>query len=350
MQLVLINNRIVAHGEGFIALGGIVINTETGKKYEHATIAECSGCPSDIDTVGYEYRAGVFTPCAPYGIGKGNVAVLCNNDCKSIKDSEVSIDTVCAMSSYMSFVGNVNADMVSAAFGKGNEDEIAGIGKALVMYSHFKGEDIDFSVLQNYDSLKAISKSQEAISEVLGSSELVTLMQSNEYSKQFIELWRLNAALPESYRRNSFEDIVQDVQVMQYMYDNYATFEALNVLSYSSFVNAARQYATITDTVTCSAKEGDNRKALYNKKCFVVDVVIIEGKQTHNSGQYMVFTYRPNGVSPVERINSYDLSYGQPATFNVCKFASSLGATWDVSDTPNSDGGDTVYALVIPCE
>ena len=51
MQLVLINNRIVAHGDGFIALGGIVINTETGKKYEHATIAECSGCPSDIDTV-----------------------------------------------------------------------------------------------------------------------------------------------------------------------------------------------------------------------------------------------------------------------------------------------------------
>lgn len=94
MQLVLINKRIVAHGEGFIAMGGVVINTETGKKYEHATIAECSGCPSDIDKVGYEYHAGTFVPCAPYGIGQGNVAVLCNEDCKSIKDSGISFEDI----------------------------------------------------------------------------------------------------------------------------------------------------------------------------------------------------------------------------------------------------------------
>lgn len=94
MQLVLINKRIVAHGEGFIAMGGVVINTGTGKKYEHATIAECSGCPSDIDKVGYEYHAGTFVPCAPYGIGQGNVAVLCNEDCKSIKDSGISFEDV----------------------------------------------------------------------------------------------------------------------------------------------------------------------------------------------------------------------------------------------------------------
>lgn len=71
MQLVLVNNRIVAHGENFLAMGDVVINTETGARYEKATVAECSGCPSDIDQVGYEYRAGVFVPCAPYGKGKG---------------------------------------------------------------------------------------------------------------------------------------------------------------------------------------------------------------------------------------------------------------------------------------
>ncbi len=87
MQLVLINNRIVAHGENFLAMGGVVINTETGDKYENATIAECSGCPTDIDSVGYEYHAGVFVPCAPYGKGAGTVAVLCDKSCKSIKDS-----------------------------------------------------------------------------------------------------------------------------------------------------------------------------------------------------------------------------------------------------------------------
>lgn len=72
MQLVLSNNRVVAHGENFLAMGGVVINTETGAKYENATVAECDGCPSDIDKVGYEYHAGVFVPCAPYGVGNNN--------------------------------------------------------------------------------------------------------------------------------------------------------------------------------------------------------------------------------------------------------------------------------------
>lgn len=72
MQLVLSNNRVIAHGENFIAMGGVVINTETGAKYENATVAECEGCPSDINEVGYEYHAGVFKPCAPYGKGNNN--------------------------------------------------------------------------------------------------------------------------------------------------------------------------------------------------------------------------------------------------------------------------------------
>lgn len=72
MQLVLSKNRVVAHGENFVAMGGVVINTETGARYENATVAECNGCPSDIDKVGYEYHGGVFVPCAPYGVGNNN--------------------------------------------------------------------------------------------------------------------------------------------------------------------------------------------------------------------------------------------------------------------------------------
>ena len=91
MQLVLSNNRVLAHGENFISMGGTVINTETNKVYQNATVAECDGCPSDIDTVGYEYHAGEFVPCAPYGKGNGNIAVVCNNDCKAIKDSGIPL-------------------------------------------------------------------------------------------------------------------------------------------------------------------------------------------------------------------------------------------------------------------
>lgn len=89
MQLVLSNNRVLAHGENFISMGGTVINTETNKVYQNATVAECDGCPSDIDTVGYEYHAGEFVPCAPYGKGKGNVMVACQEDCGTPKDSGI---------------------------------------------------------------------------------------------------------------------------------------------------------------------------------------------------------------------------------------------------------------------
>lgn len=92
MQLVLCNNRIVAHGENFLAMGGTVINTETGAKYENATVAECDGCPSDIDKVGYEYHAGQFVPCAPYGKGNnsGYFMEVCA-DCATPRSSGIPI-------------------------------------------------------------------------------------------------------------------------------------------------------------------------------------------------------------------------------------------------------------------
>ena len=96
MQLVLCSNRVLTYGENFISLAGVVINTETGKKYENATIAECESLPNDIDSVGYEYHAGTFVPCAPYGKGSrnGNIPVVCNEDCKAVKDSGIPFSQV----------------------------------------------------------------------------------------------------------------------------------------------------------------------------------------------------------------------------------------------------------------
>lgn len=100
MQLVLSNNRIIAHGENFLAMGGVVINTETGAKYENATIAECEGCPSDINEVGYEYHAGVFVPCAPYGkTDKGNLLLACN-ECATPRRSDISKSDLVLLKSY----------------------------------------------------------------------------------------------------------------------------------------------------------------------------------------------------------------------------------------------------------
>lgn len=86
-QIVVSGNRVLAHGENcFTAYGGKVICMEKDRAYENATVVNVETVPADIDEVGYEYHAGVFVPCAPYGKGMGNLAVVCNNDCKSIKD------------------------------------------------------------------------------------------------------------------------------------------------------------------------------------------------------------------------------------------------------------------------
>lgn len=95
MQLVLSNNRVIAHGENFLSLGGVVINTETGARYDNATITECEGCPTDINEVGYEYHAGVFVPCAPYGRGNnnGNFMEVCES-CATPRDSGLPIKNI----------------------------------------------------------------------------------------------------------------------------------------------------------------------------------------------------------------------------------------------------------------
>lgn len=116
MQLVLSKNRIIAHGENFLSMGGVVINTETGAKYENATVAECEGCPSDIDKVGYEYHAGVFVPCAPFGVGNNNgyFMEVCK-DCATPRNSGLPIKDI-----KWSTVGSVSCfiDTTTAAVDK----------------------------------------------------------------------------------------------------------------------------------------------------------------------------------------------------------------------------------------
>lgn len=94
-QIVISGNRILAHGEDcFLAMGGTVICPDTGKVYQNATVATVDTLPADIDSVGYEYHAGEFVPCAPFGVGSGNMAVVCGEDCKAIKDSGIPLGRI----------------------------------------------------------------------------------------------------------------------------------------------------------------------------------------------------------------------------------------------------------------
>lgn len=94
MQLVVSGNRILAHGEDcFLAMGGTVICTKTGRVFQNATVVtDCENCPADIDEVGYEYHAGEFVPCAPYGVHgiDGHIMVSCG-DCATPKRSKYKL-------------------------------------------------------------------------------------------------------------------------------------------------------------------------------------------------------------------------------------------------------------------
>lgn len=214
MQLVLSNNRVLAHGENFISMGGTVINTETNKVYQNATVAECDGCPSDIGVVGYEYHAGEFVPCAPFGKGIGNIAVYCD-DCKTPRDSSKHIGFVCTMSFYMAFVGNVNADMVDAAFGKGNEDIIMGVGEALAMYGWFKGMDKTehpFTHLRKMQTLNDMNN--DIYDETIRSESLCDLILANEYAKsKFVEEHCLYAYVPTEDGGGGEEEVVENIVI-----------------------------------------------------------------------------------------------------------------------------------------
>lgn len=96
MKLALSGKRVIGYGENLIPMGGTIIDTDTNKVYQNATIAECDGCPSDIDAVGYEYHAGTFVPCAPYAATEesgGEIMVACDT-CATPRKSGVNINDV----------------------------------------------------------------------------------------------------------------------------------------------------------------------------------------------------------------------------------------------------------------
>lgn len=96
LQIVTSGNRVLAHGEDcFVPFGdGSVICLTSGTTYYNATVADVEELPADIDAAGYEYHAGKFVPCAPYGVGNGNIAVLCPDSCKALKDSGIPLDGI----------------------------------------------------------------------------------------------------------------------------------------------------------------------------------------------------------------------------------------------------------------
>lgn len=99
------------------------------------------------------------------------------------KDLESALQRVPIFSSYLAFCGNINTNMIDAAFGKNNENRIKGVGLALAMYAWFKGEDKDenpYTKLIKCDTLTEVGES--AIDEILNSTILYDIISKNTYA------------------------------------------------------------------------------------------------------------------------------------------------------------------------
>lgn len=100
-------------------------------------------------------------------------------------DAEIKVDihTSLTFPSYLALVGNINEDMVNAALGKNNEDNISGVGKALAMYARFVKPSV--VIADEFPNLIASSTlndvNEEAIVEILNNATLNSLASSNDY-------------------------------------------------------------------------------------------------------------------------------------------------------------------------
>ena len=113
-------------------------------------------------------------------------AGIANNDrvCEANSQNIEYLRKSIPISPYLAFVGQVNTDMVSAAFGKGNEDDLLGVGKALSMYAKFKGETASTEFMEEYDSYNDLVLSHKY--DLANIPSICELIRSNNYAHDIL--------------------------------------------------------------------------------------------------------------------------------------------------------------------
>lgn len=100
-------------------------------------------------------------------------------------------------SSYMAFCANVNTASLDAAFGKGNEDRISGIGRQLAMYAWYKGDSkttYPFTNLLTCSTFQDCLNNTSALDEILDNVNICNLIIASPYSKTIFEAKLINNA------------------------------------------------------------------------------------------------------------------------------------------------------------
>lgn len=313
MQLVVSGNRILAHGEGFLAMGGTVINNDTGRVWQNATVVECDCCPLDIDSVGYEYHAGRFVPCAPYGSGTGNLAVVCNDDCKSIKDSGLHI-----------------TDLLSPAtaerwFGEGVEAVPDDVLSAL-------------SVLNRYTWAKAATQKQYVVSEGMSRVSIDLVRSKDVFAYSFVFYYSDTITVDEN---GELSLVAPKSTRVRYQYINSAPDLKNKYLTFDNKV-----FYHVDNTGIIDGQDDNNR-------CYLrVNAYVVYGKEL-NEGEHEFVSSLDRGAYPDNAADgSFKYTYlGHPLLKALSamqyKFGTYVGTGGYGVDNKNSLTFDFVPRLVI---
>ncbi len=89
------------------------------------------------------------------------------------------------LSSYITFCGNVNANMLDASFGKNNEDCIGNLGEQLARYAWFKGENKatnHYVKLRTKKTFLDCLADTEALGALVGNDNLSALVTASPYA------------------------------------------------------------------------------------------------------------------------------------------------------------------------
>jgi len=88
-------------------------------------------------------------------------------------------------SSFMAFAGNVNSNMLDAAFGKNVESYMSFLGRQLAMYSYYKGDSSStypFTNLKKMHNLTNILATSTAYNEIRANQNLINLFIASPYA------------------------------------------------------------------------------------------------------------------------------------------------------------------------
>ncbi len=170
-------------------------------------------------------------------------------------------DAGIGLASYMAFCGNVNADMLDAAFGKNNEEYITGLGRQLAMYAWFKGDSkitYPFTELSKNNNMVDIVSIGKGLREIYENSTLHTFLESEAYA-----IGRVDQIL-ETLSDTDLKNAV--CGMLNLNPDSYATTAAV-------FSSDAAMAQVAGDAVSCAIIA---RSAFLLTKVFSSDTAIVE--------------------------------------------------------------------------